>query len=234
MSYGLKVLSTNGTVQIDSDSSNKVIYQLSSTGTVSIPSRASLGLGYDSSNYCFASKTDSSINSNYSLIFVKPSSTPVGQSTFAEPGTGSFTLYSSLESTSYKYYVFNPTASGTTNIVTAPSTGDYGLVVYDTDGTTLKYSSAVSALRVKDVITNSGSYSGTGLIALQQRKYSQVKPAAVSPLKAFAWVTTFNSNSISHGTDLWFIGTTGTGATEDAEYLELGAAVTTIIAATEV
>lgn len=232
MSYGLKVFSSNGSIQIDTDNNNKKIYQLSTSGTVNIPSRSSLGLGYNSSNYCYATVSSiSGFNSNYSLVFVRPTATAgfVNQSTFAEVVASGFKLYSSLESTSYDYYIFNPTEVSGTNIVSAPT--GYGLVVYGDDGTSIRFSSDSKALRTKGLITNNGSISGTKLAALQQRKFSTIKPAALSPMQFFAWTTIFYSNgSIGHGTDLWYIGTSGTGASEDAEPIILDIDVTTIIA----
>jgi len=233
MTYGLKALSSNSTVQIDTDNANKVIYQLAASGTITVPSRASMGLGYNSLNYVSNTITGvSAINPDYSLVFVKPSTAPTGsntQSTFGETGSGSFTLYSSLESTSYSYYVYNPTSSGTTNIIPAPT--GYGLVVYAADGTTVRFSSDSIALRVQGVITDNGSVSGTGLIALQQRKYTAIKPAALSPAKYFAKVTTFGASSVTQGEDIWFIGTTGTGASEEVEFNYLTATIRTIVAA---
>lgn len=158
MAYGIKVFSANGAVQLDSTDSNQILYQEFASGT----SGAATGTGSGDFRQIIVSVTGFSIGE--CLVFIRPTGIVTGVRAYVLPGSGGFSIMTDTDRSFY-WYVFKKASNLST------PTG-YGLVVYDSDGTTVQYNSDVLSARVKGRLTGSGSVTGSNLFGLGTFQYT--------------------------------------------------------------
>ena len=181
MTYGMKIYSGNGALQLDSNDASHVIYQKHASGTSSAITDAA------TPEYGSTAITVSGFTFGEDLIFIQPTGSAVVKA-YVRPGGSGFTIFSNVN-TSFRYYVYKKATS-----LPTPTT-DYGLILYDDAGNVTFNPDKITA-RVKGRITGTGgvSLSGKSLYALGTFKFSAVT-AAMSPQrgKIYGWVHTWNS-----------------------------------------
>tara|TARA_R110000744_G_scaffold376211_1_gene490308 strand:+ start:1010 stop:1834 length:825 start_codon:yes stop_codon:yes gene_type:complete len=166
MAYGIKVLSANGAVQLDSTDTNQILYQEYTSGT----SDAATNTG--SGDFRQITVSVSGFSAGECLVFIRPTGTVTGVKAYVMPGSNGFSIFSDTN-TSFYWYVFKRASSLST------PTG-YGLVVYseavsggsfvvDTNytivssGTTSFTSIGAANNNVGTVFTATGAGSGSGI-----------------------------------------------------------------------
>jgi len=185
MTYGMKIYSGNGALQLDSTDPSHVLYQKYAGGT----SDAITNVSYISGTvgYGFTTVTVSGFTFGEDLIFIQPTGSAVVKAYVMPKSTG-FTIFSNTN-TSFRYHIFKKVTS-----LPNPTT-EYGLIMYD-DANNVTFNPENLAARIKGRITGSGgiSLSGKSLYALGTFKYSAVT-AALAPRcgKIYGWVHTWNS-----------------------------------------
>jgi hypothetical protein len=181
MTYGMKIYSGNGALQLDSNDPTHLIYQKHTSGTSSAITDAA------APEYGSTTITVSGFTLGEDLIFIQPTGSAVVKA-YVRPGGSGFTIYSSVN-TSFYYHVFKKVTS-----LPDPST-QYGLVLKDASNNVIFNPERIAA-RVKGRITGTGgvSLSGKSLYALGTFKFSAVT-AALAPRrgKIYGWVHTWNS-----------------------------------------
>ena len=149
MSYGLKVLNESGLVQFSTETSTKPLYSKIVSGTISINARADL-----------SSETFTTIAAGTAIGNII-SGLSQSDLILAYRPTSNSTLYARVLSSMGSYRIYNISFSAVdvqycifvkSNEYTAPNSG-YGLNVFDTDGSTLKYSSEYAPASVETVLT---------------------------------------------------------------------------------
>ena len=185
MTYGMKIYSGNGALQLDSNDPTHVIYQKHASGTSS--AITNVGQTNDTLDYGYTAINVSGFTFGEDLIFIQPTGS-AGVKAYVRPGSSGFSIFSNVN-TSFRYYVFKKASS-----LPTPTT-DYGLILYD-DAGNVTFNPDKTAARVKGRITGTGgiSLSGKSLYALGTFKFSAVN-AALAPRRGriFAWVHTWNS-----------------------------------------
>jgi hypothetical protein len=190
MAYGIKVLSANGAVQLDSTDTNQILYQEFASGTSSAASGASSG---DFRQITPVSVTG--FSAGECLVFIRPTGTVTGVKAYVMPGSGGFSIFSDTN-TSFYWYVFKRASSLST------PTG-YGLVVYASDGTTVQYNSDVLSARIKGRLTGVGTVTGSNLFGMGTFQYTFAN-ARLHPnrghIKGFHWHWTSTGIEFINGT----------------------------------
>lgn len=193
MGYGLKVLTPGGFTQINTDSTAKNTYQLKATGNVT--SLAQSG-GDWSTKLVSTGVTNSS-----ALFFVRPTSRSGNPACYAYKGSSGTWGLTASGAYTWNWAVFVPA----TSIGNTPTTGEYGLVVYDATGTQASGNIIFNgfdtrALRIQATLVGSADADpgGTGYdwYAMQQQKHQRVRPANVlTDGFVRTWVTQFNNDT---------------------------------------
>ena len=165
MTYGLKVFSANGAVQLDSTDNNQILYQEFASGTTSAVTSAS------NNDFRSVAQSVTGFTKGECLVFIRPTGTVTGVKAYVIPGTNGFTIFSNTNRSFY-WYVFKRASSLST------PTG-YGLVVYSaavsggsfvvgtnytilSSGTTSFTSIGAANNNVGTVFTATGAGSGSG------------------------------------------------------------------------
>ena len=148
MSYGLEVVNKNGILQFSTET--QALYSKILSGSVSVGARANL-----------ASETKVTVNQSTAInniisglsgddliIAFRPTTNRTLYGRLESNTAGIFSFYNlSFSSATIQYCIFVKSPE-----YSAP-TGEYGLNVFDTDGTTLKYSSVYPPASVETVLT---------------------------------------------------------------------------------
>lgn len=200
MGYGLSVLSANGSTQINSDVTGRNIYQFAAGSTAAGGSGNQIVTNAQSAGTWVTELFNTGVTNTNALFFVRPTSTAENPICYAYRGSsGTFGLTADGIYT-WDWAVFVPA----TQVGNTPTSGDYGLVVYDSTGNITSSNIVFNgfdakAMRIKGSITGSGSISTTSGYALQQQKHSGVKRAD-SATDGFVrtWCTEFTSSAINH------------------------------------
>lgn len=189
MAYGIKVLSANGAVQLDSTDTNQILYQEYTSGT----SDAATNTG--SGDFRQITVSVSGFSAGECLVFIRPTGTVTGVKAYVMPGSNGFSIFSDTN-TSFYWYVFKKASSLST------PTG-YGLVVYASDGTTVQYNSDVLSARIKGRLTGVGTVTGSNLFGMGTFQYTFAN-ARLSPnrgfIKGFHWHWTSTGLEFINGT----------------------------------
>ena len=189
MAYGIKVLSANGAVQLDSTDTNQILYQEFTSGT----SDAATNTG--SGDFRQVTVSVSGFSAGECLVFIRPTGTVTGVKAYVMPGSNGFSIFSDTN-TSFYWYVFKKASSLST------PTG-YGLVVYASDGTTVQYNSDVLSARIKGRLTGVGTVTGSNLFGMGTFQYTFAN-ARLSPnrgfIKGFHWHWTSTGLEFINGT----------------------------------
>ena len=189
MAYGIKVLSANGAVQLDSTDTNQILYQEYTSGT----SDAATNTG--SGDFRQITVSVSGFSAGECLVFIRPTGTVTGVKAYVMPGSNGFSIFSDTN-TSFYWYVFKRASSLST------PTG-YGLVVYASDGTTVQYNSDVLSARIKGRLTGVGTVTGSNLFGMGTFQYTFAN-ARLSPnrgfIKGFHWHWTSTGLEFINGT----------------------------------
>jgi hypothetical protein len=193
MGYGLKVLSAGGYTQINTDTTTKNTYQIKATGTTT--SLAQSGGDW------MTKLVSTGVSDSNALFFVRPQSRtgdPMCYAYKASSGNWGLTADGAYD---WDWAVFVPA----TSIGNAPSTGEYGLVVYDSSGdidpeNIIFNGFDTKAMRIQNVLTGSATAdpgsTGYDWYAMQQQKHQRVRPAgAITPGFVKTWVTQFNNDT---------------------------------------
>ena len=189
MAYGIKVLSANGAVQLDSTDTNQILYQEYTSGT----SDAATNTG--SGDFRQITVSVSGFSAGECLVFIRPTGTVTGVKAYVMPGSNGFSIFSDTN-TSFYWYVFKRASSLST------PTG-FGLVVYASDGTTVQYNSDVLSARIKGRLTGVGTVTGSNLFGMGTFQYTFAN-ARLSPnrgfIKGFHWHWTSTGLEFINGT----------------------------------
>ena len=189
MAYGIKVLSANGAVQLDSTDTNQILYQEYTSGT----SDAATNTG--SGDFRQITVSVSGFSAGECLVFIRPTGTVTGVKAYVMPGSNGFSIFSDTN-TSFYWYVFKRSSSLST------PTG-FGLVVYASDGTTVQYNSDVLSARIKGRLTGVGTVTGSNLFGMGTFQYTFAN-ARLSPnrgfIKGFHWHWTSTGLEFINGT----------------------------------
>ena len=193
MGYGLKVLSAGGYTQINTDTTSKNTYQLKATGTTT--SLAQSGGDWQTK------LVSTGVTTSNALFFVRPQSRtgdPICYAYKGSSGTWGLTADGAYD---WDWAVFIPA----TSIGNVPSTGEYGLVVYDSSGNIASGNIIFNgfdtkAMRIQNVLTGSAiadpGSTGYDWYAMQQQKHNRVRPAgAITRGFVRTWVTRFNDDT---------------------------------------
>jgi hypothetical protein len=194
MSYGLKVFSGNGTLQLDTNDNTRVLYQLVSTGTTEGI------LGATSDSWGAVSVTTTSPAS--SLLFVRPNATFNGQKVMGIKGVGGFTLFGPTNGVTYNWRIYQPTSDFT------PSNSTYGLAVYN-EGEVQIFTNNLAAVRLKASIEGTGTSATTGTLWGMPHYYIQRVTGGLTAATSgtYYYALIFNSNgSISQSIERAFRG----------------------------
>jgi hypothetical protein len=200
MGYGLSVLSANGATQINTDVTGRNIYQFAAGSTAAGGTGNQIVTNAQSGGTWVTEIFNTGVTNTNALFFVRPTSTSGNPICYAYRGSsGTFGLTADGIYT-WDWAVFVPA----TQVGSTPTSGDYGLVVYDSTGNTASSNIVFNgfdakAMRIKGSITGSGSISTTSGYALQQQKHSGVKRSD-SATDGFVrtWCTEFTSSAINH------------------------------------
>ena len=190
MTYGLRVYSGEGFLQIDSSNNGRFLYEqvasdtLATTQAGSSPLLQYLGFGSVSPGL----GTDS-------IVFIRPS---VPASAYLEGSGQSFKVWSTVN-TSYSYKVFKPSVSN------SASTNEYGLAVYDGNNEKI-FSNGYFSTRLAGTIYGTGTISGSNLWSTCGVMPQRMIPAVNTPGQIYMWMTTFSSTSVTQQAVLGFPG----------------------------
>ena len=189
MAYGIKVLSANGAVQLDSTDTNQILYQEYTSGTSDPATNTGSG------DFRQITVSVSGFSAGECLVFIRPTGTVTGVKAYVMPGSNGFSIFSDTN-TSFYWYVFKKASSLST------PTG-YGLVVYASDGTTVQYNSDVLSARIKGRLTGVGTVTGSNLFGMGTFQYTFAN-ARLSPnrgfIKGFHWHWTSTGLEFINGT----------------------------------
>lgn len=203
MSYGLEVYSANGSLQVTTETIGNVtqtLYQVNTTGSVSISNATTGNFGYMSTGIAPAGMTDDSI------IVFRPqtvSSQKLTVQRLSVSGNPGFKLWASANGT-YNYVVYN---LANTTAVGAPSSSDYGLIVYDDSGNqnvvNQIFTGDTKALRIKTILVDNASFSSssTSLYGYCPLNAHSVKTSAVTSGFYKASCIHFTSGGVSQIVD---------------------------------
>ena len=200
MGYGLLVKSGNGSTQINTDVTGRNIYQFAAGSSAAGGSGNQIVTNAQSAGTWVTETINTGVTNSNALFFVRPTSTTGDPICYAyRGGSGTFGLTADGVYT-WDWAVFVPA----TQVGSTPTSGEYGLVVYDSTGNQTSSNIVFNgfdakAMRIKGSITGSGSISTTSGYALQQQKHSGVKRSD-SATDGFVrtWCTEFTSSTINH------------------------------------
>jgi len=233
MGYGLSVLSANGATQINSYVTGRNIYQFAAGSSAAGGTGNQITTNAQSGDTWVSEIFNTGVTNINGLFFVRPTSTAGNPICYAyRGGSGTWGLTADGIYT-WDWAVFVPA----TQVGNTPTTGDYGLVVYDSTGNITSSNIVFNgfdtkAMRIKASINGSGSVSTTTGYALQQQKHSGVKRAD-SATDGFVrtWCTEFTSSAINHViARTVFLASSGTNPEpEPSDVFNLPAVPTTLI-----
>ena len=224
MTYGLKVFSANGAVQLDSTDNNQILYQEFASGTTGAVTSAS------SNDFRGVVQSVTGFTKGECLVFIRPTGTVTGVKAYVIPGTNGFQIFSNTNRSFY-WYVFKKASSLST------PTG-YGLVVYASDGTTVQYNSDVLSARIKGRVTGVGTVTGSNLFGMGTFQYTFAN-ARLSPnrghIKGFHWHWTSTGIEFINGTispfGASYLGTDSQLVREDMFYFNISQPAALVIEA---
>jgi len=190
MGYGLKILSGNGSIQVDSDNTNKVIYQLdntlSFTGTFTVGAAATAA-GYGTASVPLIGGASALAEK---ILFFRPdySATTPGSSLWIYYTNEGFFAFGYPENSTWEHAAFR-------RVDQSPNETGYGLEVYASDGSSKRFTSSVQSLRIKGVIKDEGpAVDGTNLWATNSGLIESWK----IPFGYIrAWAVNFSSSAVS-------------------------------------
>lgn len=193
MGYGLKVLSAGGYTQINTDSTAKNTYQLKAANTTT--SLAQSGGDW------MTKLVSTGVTTSNALFFVRPQSRTGDPMCYAYKASSGVWGLTADGAYNWDWAVFVPS----TSIGNTPTTGEYGLVVYDTSGNTASGNIIFNgfdtkAMRIQNVLTGVADAdpgtTGYDWYAMQQQKHASVRPAgAITPGFVRTYVTRFNDDT---------------------------------------
>lgn len=195
MGYGLKVFSSGGTLQLNSDDDNRVLYQLTSSGTTGTISGAT--------SDAWGSVTVSATIASETLLFIRPTATFAGQKAIAVLGSSSFTIYGPSNGVAYNYRLYRPTS------LAAPTDSNWGLKIFKADGTTQVFNNNAAAVRIKATLSGTSASGTTGTLWGMPQYYIQRITAGLTAATSgtYYYALTFNSDgSISQSSERAFRG----------------------------
>jgi hypothetical protein len=224
MSYGIKIISGNGSLQIDGTDSSHIIYQEYSSGISSTVSGASSA----SYNSIFVSL--SGLSSQNSLIFISPTGSAT-VSAYLIMGSNGFTIFSD-SNVSFRWYAFRKV----TDI--SASSASYGLEIKDSSGNNLINIDKICA-RIKGTITGNGSITASALKAYSNAPlYYALVTSELSPRRGNikAWVSEWSSNRREVSVSVKTVSPFGGQVSSEAEldnsfYINTGEPVTLVAVA---
>ena len=201
MGYGLKVLTPGGFTQINTDSTAKNTYQFAAGTSAAGGSGSQYTTSAPSGGDWSTTLVYTGVTNSSALFFVRPTSRTGNPACYAYKGSGGAWGLTASGAYTWDWAVFVPA----TSIGNTPTTGEYGLVVYDTSGNQASGNIIFNgfdtkALRIQAPLTGSATADpgGTGYdwYAMQQQKHQRVRPANVLT-NGFVrtWVTQFNNDT---------------------------------------
>lgn len=231
MGYGLRVLSANGSTQINTDVTGRNIYQFAAGSIAAGGSGNQITTNAQSAGTWVTELFDTGVSNSNALFFVRPTSTTGNPICYAYRGTGGVFGLTADGVYTWDWAVFVPA----TQVGATPST-DYGLVVYDSSGNIgagniIFNGFDAKAMRIKGSILGASNFSTTTGYALQQQKHSSVKAAdGISDGFVRTWCTEFTATVINHTIAQTVVLTGGSGGeSEPSEVFSLDAAPSTLI-----
>jgi len=224
MSYGIKIISGNGSLQIDGSDSSHIIYQKYSSGTSSTISGAS------SNSYNSTFQSVSGLSSLNALVFISPTGSGIVNA-YLVMGSNGFTIFSD-SNVSFKWYVFRKVTD------MGASSASYGLEVKDASGNHLLNIDKICA-RVKGTITGNGSITVDSLSAYSNAPlYYALVTSLLAPRRGVlkAWTSEWSSNRREVSTSVKTVSPFGGQVSSEADldnsfFINLGEPVTLVVTA---